>query len=617
MAEIASAHVSIYPKFASGFADGVKKEVGTAGTKGGTAFSTGFNKAVGGKSGGGGLGGAAIGGLKAGLIGLAATVSFGAISAGFQNVTGAASDLSETVNKSKVIFGDQFTAMDAWASGSAKSMGISKQAALEAASGFGNMFTQLGFTGTAAADMSRQVMQMSTDMGSFNNLPTAQVADMISAAFRGEYDSLQRLVPTINAAAVEQEAMAMTGKKNAKQLTQQEKAAATMSLVTKGASVAMGDFANTAEGAANKGKTNAARIDDLKAAFGGLLGPIQKVANEGFEQLISAGEGFTAWLEKNPEVIAGFAAALSLAGDALGALGTVAVPVFYVLVEGFAQVMDGVAAFLRALGTVPGFEWATDAAEKVATIADGAHTAAKGLEDLAKGEEVAKLEAAALTQSLNLIPELVEAEVLAPGAKPSKAEVDDFIRSLGTIPAEKKAEIIALANTYGVQQVKDAMASVHDKTVTISIKQVYLPATGVMKAAAGADGGAVSPWAISPLSGLALAAGGRVPGWSAHDRADNIPAWLTAGEFVHPVSAVEHYGMEAMEAVRRKRATITYADGGRVGSPGAFGKSADEEAFARAFAAALSGAELRLTGAVDTIGDAVSARILLARDRGV
>jgi hypothetical protein len=31
---------------------------------------------------------------------------------------------------------------------------------------------------------------MSADLGSFNNTPTADIADMISAAFRGEYDSL-------------------------------------------------------------------------------------------------------------------------------------------------------------------------------------------------------------------------------------------------------------------------------------------------------------------------------------------------------------------------------------------------------------------------------------------
>ena len=34
--------------------------------------------------------------------------------------------------------------------------------------------------------------------------------------------------------------------------------------------------------------------------------------------------------------------------------------------------------------------------------------------------------------------------------------------------------------------------------------------------------------------------------------ADNIPAWLTAREFVHPVDSVDYYGLAFMEAVRRR-----------------------------------------------------------------
>ena len=109
MAEIASAHVSIFPKFAPGFSDGIKKEVGAAGTKGGTSFSKGF-----GASATKGMG-SAMTGVKAGIVGLLASVSVGAAVAGFKEVTGAASDLSETVNKSRVIFGAQAAGMEKWA----------------------------------------------------------------------------------------------------------------------------------------------------------------------------------------------------------------------------------------------------------------------------------------------------------------------------------------------------------------------------------------------------------------------------------------------------------------------------------------------------------------------
>ncbi|MFC3453994.1 aggregation-promoting factor C-terminal-like domain-containing protein [Amycolatopsis speibonae] len=70
----------------------------------------------------------------------------------------------------------------------------------------------------------------------------------------------------------------------------------------------------------------------------------------------------------------------------------------------------------------------------------------------------------------------------------------------------------------------------------------------------------------------AFAAGGQVfgPGGPTDDR---IPAWLSNREYVHPVDAVEHYGVGFMEAVRRKQfpkgwdgaATPRLAGGGMVG----------------------------------------------------
>lgn len=60
-----------------------------------------------------------------------------------------------------------------------------------------------------------------------------------------------------------------------------------------------------------------------------------------------------------------------------------------------------------------------------------------------------------------------------------------------------------------------------------------------------------------------LADGGKVRGFSPNSRADNIPAWLTANEYVQPVDAVKHYGVGFMDAIRRKQLP-RFADGGQV-----------------------------------------------------
>lgn len=210
-----------------------------------------------------------MGPLMAGVAG-AGIVSF------LQGAIDKASDLNETVSKSKSIFGEQQAAMQQWSQGAAQAMGLSSQKALDAATSFGDMFRQLGDSAPVAASTSQQVVQLASDLGSFNNLETGDVIDRLSASFRGEFDSLQAIIPNINAARVEQEALTATGKDSASALTQQEKAHATLAIVLKDSSRAQGDFAKTASGAANTAKRNAAAMDDLKAKVGsGLLSAYQ------------------------------------------------------------------------------------------------------------------------------------------------------------------------------------------------------------------------------------------------------------------------------------------------------------------------------------------------------
>lgn len=186
-----------------------------------------------------------------------------------------ASDWGETLNKSNVIFGRNAAAMRRWSRTAADSFGLSSENALASASAFGDMFSQIGFTGDAAARMSKDVVQMAADFGSFNNLDTADVLDRISASLRGEFDSLQAVIPNINAARVEQEALNATGKERAEQLTAQDKALATLNILHKDGARAMGDFAATSDGLANSQKILNAEYDDAQRRLGKTLLPLQ------------------------------------------------------------------------------------------------------------------------------------------------------------------------------------------------------------------------------------------------------------------------------------------------------------------------------------------------------
>src|SRR5690606_35639427 len=147
----------------------------------------------------------------------------------------------------------------------AQNLGLAKGAALDAAGGFGNMFDQLGLTESASADMSKEIIGLAADFSSFHNADITEVLEAQSAAFRGEYDSLQRFLPLMSAATVEQKAMAMTGKENAGELTAQEKALATYQLMLEGAGAAQGDFAATSDQAANSQRIAAAEMENMRA----------------------------------------------------------------------------------------------------------------------------------------------------------------------------------------------------------------------------------------------------------------------------------------------------------------------------------------------------------------
>ncbi|WP_206672893.1 phage tail protein, partial [Parasutterella excrementihominis] len=179
-------------------------------------------------------------------------------------------------------------------------------------------FTQIGFGAEEAARLSQSTVQMAADLGSFNNVPTADVADRISAAFRGEYDSLQTLIPNINAARVEQEAMAATGKTNARELTAQEKAAAVLAIVNKDGAAAMGDFAKTADGAANTQKTLTASLEDQQSKLGQTLMPLwQDFLGFLTDTAVPALSAIVDWISQNASWLGPLSAALGIATGAV------------------------------------------------------------------------------------------------------------------------------------------------------------------------------------------------------------------------------------------------------------------------------------------------------------
>jgi hypothetical protein len=214
-----------------------------------------------------------MGHLKRAAGGLAGLGIGTALVTGLRTASKAGSDLNETINKAGLAFGKNKNDILSWAQNSAKSMGLPKQAAIEGASTFGLFFSKIGIGTQQSAKMSKQMVQLAVDLGSVHNADPTEIIEAQTSAFRGEYDAIQRFVPSITAATVEQEAMRKSGKKSKDQLTDTDKALAVQAIMLRSTKKESGDFARTQNEAANKTKINKARIADLSANIGTALLP--------------------------------------------------------------------------------------------------------------------------------------------------------------------------------------------------------------------------------------------------------------------------------------------------------------------------------------------------------
>ncbi len=113
-----------------------------------------------------------------------------------------ASDLSEEINKSKVVFGSASQIILRWSQGTAVSLGIARAEALKFAGTFGNMLVPMGFARDEASKMSKGLVNLAADMASFNNAAPVEVLEALRAGLAGETEPLRRFGVFLNEARI-------------------------------------------------------------------------------------------------------------------------------------------------------------------------------------------------------------------------------------------------------------------------------------------------------------------------------------------------------------------------------------------------------------------------------
>lgn len=201
-----------------------------------------------------------------------AAIGTGAAVVGKQFVD-AASDMQESLSKVNVVFGENAAEVIKFSKTAATAMGLSSQQALEAAGTYGNLFQAFGLSRDSATEMSTTLVQLASDLASFNNVPIDDALLALRSGLSGETEPLKRFGVALNDERLKAEAFAMGIYSGTGALTAGAKAQAAYALIMKDTSLAQGDYARTADGVANRQRTIAAQFKDIQAGIGTALLP--------------------------------------------------------------------------------------------------------------------------------------------------------------------------------------------------------------------------------------------------------------------------------------------------------------------------------------------------------
>jgi hypothetical protein len=185
-----------------------------------------------------------------------------------------ASDLEETKNKTSVVFGSMAEDVLKFSEGSAEAMGMSQQAALDYASTYGSIISNMGVAENQTAAMSKSLVELTADYASFHNLNPGEAFEKIKAGLVGSSEPLISLGKDLRVASVEAYAVANGIATAGEKMTNEQLAMARFGTLLAQSTKEMGDFARTSDGLANSSRIVTAQVQDVAAAFGKELIPV-------------------------------------------------------------------------------------------------------------------------------------------------------------------------------------------------------------------------------------------------------------------------------------------------------------------------------------------------------
>ena len=210
-----------------------------------------------------------------------------------------AAQAEEIESKFNVVFGKTAREIRDWATTYSDSVGRSTTDTLGFLGAIGDLLKPLGFAKEDVDNMSKTVVQLANDLGSFNDMPTADVMRDIEAALTGSFEVTKKYGVVLNETVIKQEAFNRGLFDGKGVVDAQVKAQIALELIMKGTADAQGDLLRTQDSNTNV----MIRLESATKDLGIVLG---QTLNEGVTPMAKATGTlvirFTEWLKKSKEI---------------------------------------------------------------------------------------------------------------------------------------------------------------------------------------------------------------------------------------------------------------------------------------------------------------------------
>ncbi len=185
------------------------------------------------------------------------------------------SDLEQTGRTVDAVFGDSADTITEWGERAAEAAGLSKREVNEAAAVMGQTLLNMGFGAQEAADKVVLLQQRAADLAlAFGKDPQDAIL-AITAAMRGERDTIEKFGVSIRQADVNSRILALGLDTSTAAAKKNSEAIAILDIILSQSASSAGRFADSQDDVAVKLAQNQARIDNMNAEIGRAVASIQ------------------------------------------------------------------------------------------------------------------------------------------------------------------------------------------------------------------------------------------------------------------------------------------------------------------------------------------------------